>query len=388
MSLMATAAGPWVIVGSIALGIGLTLFLLVRFAIPFGFKVLGVTPPWQPTPSPTASPRPTPTPHPLQNANLSTLQVEILFSEQYVSDIYRYGDYIYYTAGKDDAGGPRMKALVKRQLETAEETVLADTLNNDELFEPQVNDSYIVWLDHKLIGGGSIYARDTRTDETFEVKRYYAGKPRLTLTGSALVWTERTGTYMDKVYLFDLETRECVVLDMLENSPFGTSSSSANKDRAIWASYDPNASSEDKTQLKGAIYSAFIDGSGKTESYSPDMYVHDPKINGEGAIAWLDANHSEQSALYIKLPNGSKPVLIASGVTDYEMGGDFVAYTKDETLHVYIYGREPFDKTLTLDGERALLIGVSDDTVFWYHLGLGSKDIVKFVSLKDGEVKS
>lgn len=376
--LMATNAGPWVVMAALLAVIVAAIILIVLFVVPPLFGVLGIELPQKATPTPAApTPTPTPTPHAIESAHLPSLQKEIVANLKYLSHPYYYDGKILFSGGTDEAGGPKMNNLYLFDPQTNEKVrVETGELAYDDIFYAQMNADYIIWLDHSREGGGNLMALRRSNGETFLVKRYYVGQPRPVLEGSLVCWTERTGSYMDKVFLYDLDSRENAAVATLSNSPFGQSDCHMGGGELVWAVEAPS----DGGEARGAIASVRLDSSGQSGSlYTPGTYVHDPMTNGE-ALIWSDSNHETDAALYISVNRGAAKK-IANDVIDYSLGSNFVAYTVGQELHIYFYGERTVDKVISLEGENCSLINVSNDTAFWYDTGVGSKDILKYAPI-------
>jgi hypothetical protein len=380
LNLMATSSGPWVIVLLITIGILAVAAGLYFFAAPYVMGLMGIeTGNAEPTPM-VATPSPSPSPHLVQTTDLATLQKEIVLKQKYISDPLFSGGEVYFTGGTDEAGGPKMNNLYKYNVEDNTEEKIGDMgIENDDLFTPRVNDNWIVWLDHKRSGGGYIKAISRKGSGTpFVVKRYYTGKPDLQLSGDLVAWVERTGTSMDKLFVLDLTSRESAVLDVFKNSVFGTSDASMSGDELIWANLDPEQSGQDagKTGLNGAIYSVRLDGmGGKPNIYRPITYVHDPITNGK-VYAWIDSNHGPEANLYISIERGPSEK-IDTGVLNYALGDEFVAYSKDNAIYVYFWDTK-VKQCIIPDREQAMFLGVSENKVLWYDITVRERDILKY----------
>ena len=105
------------------------------------------------------------------------------------------------------------------------------------------------------------------------------------------------------------------------------------------------------------------------------MYVHDPKISPDGVLAWMDANHGPETALYIMKDDA--PEKIAEGIVDFDMDDDIIAYQKDNAIHVYVISASK-SYTLTSNMERTQLMSVSDYCVVWNDVTSAERESVKF----------
>ena len=376
-SLMSTPFGPWLMLGGITFAIILAIVLCIAFVVPAVKGWLGISPEAQGvTQTQGTTPAPTAKRHPIESVDFNALQKEVVVKQQYIADPFFFNDNIYYTAGKDNVGGPKMANLYLYNIEKQSEEQVADVeLKNDDLFQPQKNEKFLVWVDSKRAGGGNIMAKAS-TGQSFIVRTYYAGLPKIVLEGDTLLWIERTGSRMDKLFICDLNTQENATLAMFENSVYGMSDVSAFNKTVAWAEEEP-APTEDGGE-QSVVRLAKLDGKGgQPDILSPHMYVHDPVTNGE-VVAFIDSNHEENSKLYIMKVKG-QPQLVEEGVLHYAMGSDFLVYSKDHKIFIYIWEYD-VRKQITPELEQAMLIGVSSDTVLWYQLGQ-ERDILKYASI-------
>lgn len=380
---MATAAGPWIKILLIVVLIAGALFTIYKFALPPALKLLNIQwPPATPAP-PTPTPVPTPSPHPIQALDATEIQTEIEIPSdmRFATDPMRHGNEIVYTGGVDDSGSQKNVKVVIYDIETRqtrEQNGLQ--LTNDDYFQPQLNDKWIVYLDQKRDGGGLIRAYDRESGADFVVKEYYVGQPVITLSGSRVCWIERTGSYRDKVFLFDLTTQENVCLETFESAVFGQSACHMSEKEIIWAGFDVSGSTDHDID-HGTIQFYNFEGTvgNIPETYAPETYVHNPKTNGN-ARAWIDANGGPNATLYLSL-NGGEKRSINTNVLGFGLGSNFLAYCKDEVVHVYFWDvhPQPLDREISLKGEHCIFSGVSDDAVFWFDTGISkSSDIMKF----------
>lgn len=374
-SLMATNAGPWVAILGVVAGVGALACAVIFLLVPFikGIYNFGGG---QTTPTVIeGEPTPAPTFRTIQTVELGSLQKEIIVQQKYLSHPWIYDSLLFYSAGTDSAGGPKMNNLYSYDMQSeGSARRLEIELENDDFLYPRVNGSWLVFLDNNRSGGGKIKAMNRQSGELLTVKEYYSGQPVTSLWENYVVWTERTGTYRDKLFVYDLNTHESVAVATFENSVYGTSQASAGGGEIVWA--DGDASGEGTGSV---ICSLKMDGSGGgIETYAPGMYVHDPVTNGS-AWAWIDSNHTPGAKLYLRVSRG-EPVLISDEVVHYALGEDFLAYSKNRSIYVYFWS-DGYEQIITPSGELCQLIGVCGRDVLWYDVTVNDRDILKFATV-------
>lgn len=377
-------AGPVFALIGIIMGILAVAALIVFVVLPFLLPKLGIDyrAPFAPEPTPAPTPMPTPTPHPMTGFVPEAAQSEIVLSISDVMDYRWYGDPFYhngeivFTGGKVVDGRALMTNLFFYNPDTREANELDYKLQYDHFLFPSMNDDWLVFIDGKFDGGGRIMAmrRGRSSGKPRVVKEFYVGQPEIKLYDHYIVWTERTGTRMDKLYICDLETQESATLAMFNNSEYGQSLPSFMNGLIVWA----DAYGEFSTQSGATSCINYARLTSRIYTYEPGTYVHDPEGNG-AYFAWLDSNHAPGAKLYgAKGP--SDPVLIDEGVVEFGLGSDFVVYSKAETIYVYVF-EDAASYRITPEGEKAQFMGVSGDVAFWMDVTSRERDIMKFAPI-------
>lgn len=366
------------------LGIAGFAAFMIFYALPKLLPLVGIdyVPPFSPTPTPVATPAPTPTPHPIATADLDTFQKELVFASsqeyQWFADPYFHKDKMVFTAGKLINGSARMISVFKFDIATQEATELPLKLENDNFMYPVFNDKWFVYFDALNIGGGYIklLKADDLSVNPAIIKKVYTGQPELKLDGDYLAWTERTGTRTDKLFVCDLNTLETAAVQMFSDSVYGTSMPFIQNGLLIWADADQNGVGS--TSLTSVINYIRINSS-SIETYAPGTFIHDPETNGKHFV-WLDGNHGPYTKLYCSAVADSKAKLIDSGVVEFGVGSDFVVYSKDERIWIYLFENGNI-YPITPEREKAQFLGTSDDYVAWIDVTSRERDIVKYAKI-------
>lgn len=279
-------AGPVFALIGIIMGILAVAALIVFVVLPFLLPKLGIDyrAPFAPEPTPAPTPMPTPTPHPMTGFVPEAAQSEIVLSISDVMDYRWYGDPFYhngeivFTGGKVVDGRALMTNLFFYNPDTREANELDYKLQYDHFLFPSMNDDWLVFIDGKFDGGGRIMAmrRGRSSGKPRVVKEFYVGQPEIKLYDHYIVWTERTGTRMDKLYICDLETQESATLAMFNNSEYGQSLPSFMNGLIVWA----DAYGEFSTQSGATSCINYARLTSQIYTYEPGTYVHDPEGNG------------------------------------------------------------------------------------------------------------
>lgn len=378
-SFKASNWAPVLTLGGVVAGILAVVAVIVLVILPLVLPLIGVsyTSPLAAKPTPTPTPRPSPSPNPLTVVNPSDLTQEVVLTGY--AAYYWFGDPFYYdgqillTAGKlYDDGSVRMDKLLFYEPETRAVSEFPFALENDHYLYPAFNERWLVYLDGGYNGGGLLMAYDRTAVGAVPtvIKEIYTGQPQFTLDGDYIVWTERTGSQMDKLFVCYLPTMETATLDMFSHSAHGQSRPYIDDGVIVWANVDTATGSTADTS--GIYYIAI--GSSTIDNYSPGTYVHDPRFNGTW-FAWLDGPHGPDAKLYVSL--GGEPVEVASGVVDFGLGSDFAVYCVDETIYAYTMSD---GQTFRISGgeEKTMYLGTSNDAVFYMDVSIRDRDVLKF----------
>jgi hypothetical protein len=375
-SLMSTASGPWILLGFWVALVAAAVLAVVFLVIPMFSHITDMEP--APTMQPSEKPEDSPAAHSIQTIELGALQKEISPGVRYVGDTCSFDGVIAFSGGVDENGDPLLKNIFLVDLKDPENPEkLPITAERQDIFSLDMNETWMVFTDGNRAGGGFVKAFNRKTNATVTVKEYYAGQPSLSLSGDMLAWTERTGTYMDKLYLCDLNTLEYVTIATFEGSRYGQSRPSAKNNQLIWAEAD-SAAPQDGAPRSVIRYVDLNGNGGVIGTYQANMYVHDPVTNGKD-WAWIDADHAEGARLYLSIGRG-EPILVADDVLAYGITETFLAYNRNNSIYVYFLSNG-YEQIVTPASESALLANVSSDKVIWFETGILSRDVLKYAAI-------
>lgn len=375
---------PFLLLGGAILGVLAALALAFYYVLPkaaewFDFQY---RPPFLPEATPAPTPQPTPTPHPITYFNPTENSQEVIldgYSDyKWLSDPFVYKDKMIICAGKVNQGDKQVHLLQMCWFDPAARTVEPVPLSpqNAHFMFPKFNDTWLVYLDAKLDGGGALMAVDLQAQslQPVKIKDIYVGQPEPILDGDYVAFMDRTGSKREKLFVCDLTTMESTVAEMFPGTVYGQSKPSLSNGRLLWAD---SATAEGDSDLSRISY---IDLSSTIiSSYNPGTFVHDPKSSGK-YTAWLSDVHSSSTQLYAAVGLSGSPILIDSGVVDFGIGSDFVAYSRGESIYIYMFETGGIYR-ITHDYEYAQFLGVSGDYVMWMDVTTRERDIVKFVAI-------
>ena len=383
-SLSASNWGPIIKLTAVILGFLALLYVILYIAVPKAAEFIGIDyrAPFTPEATPAPTPKPTPTPHPMKTYDFAANSQELVFdgssNYKWFTDPYFHDGRMIISAGKLASDGKNVAFsdmfFFNPEDRSAEKLPLSP--QNFHFMYPKFNGKWLVYLDAKIDEGGAIMAVDLTASplKAVKVKDIYSGQPEPFLSDNYVAFTDRTGTTKDKLFVYDLTTMESTVVAMFTNSVYGQSKPFIADSTLIWADSATSSGSSD-TSVLNYIYI----NSSTVKSVNTGTFVHDPECNRQ-YTAWLTEVHSRNTQLYGMNGFGGEPFLIDSGVVEFGLGSDFVAYSRDEGIYVYMFNGGSIYR-LTQDYEQAMFLGVSDDHVMWMDVTSRERDIVKFIEI-------
>ena len=161
----------------------------------------------EPSPTPGTTVQATPEPTPIAQEDMSEQAVILEIEYKSINDPFVYGSEVVFTTGNRLESAPDVNTIAVYNLETKTTAEMPGIeLKYTSLFEPKMNDKYIVYLDCKSQYGGNVCGYDRQTGEMFVMREYLYGKPKVSLMGEYAVWMQETGQARDILYLYHLPT--------------------------------------------------------------------------------------------------------------------------------------------------------------------------------------
>lgn len=383
-SLSASNWGPIIKLTAVILGFLALLYVILYIAVPKAAEFIGIDyrAPFTPEATPAPTPKPTPTPHPMKTYDFAANSQELVFdgssNYKWFTDPYFHDGRMIISAGKlaSDGKNVAFSDMFFFNPEDRSAQKLPLSPQNFHFMYPKFNGRWLVYLDAKIDEGGAIMAVDLTSSplKPIKVKDIYSGQPEPFLSDNYIAFMDRTGTTKDKLFVYDLTSMESTVVAMFTNSVYGQSRPFIADDTLIWADSATSSGSSD-TSVLNYIYM----NSSTVKSVNTGTFVHDPECNTQ-YTAWLTEVHSRDTQLYGMKGFGGSPFLIDSGVVEFGLGSDFVAYSRDEGIYVYMFNNGSIYR-ITQDYEQAMFLGVSDDHVMWMDVTSRERDIVKFIKI-------
>ncbi len=373
---------PFLKLGGLIAGAAAILAVLVIFVIVPVFSS-------EPSPSEEVSASPTPKPTPVISGSIAERAEELAsIPQKSINDPYVWNGKVVFTTGERSDNINSIAIYDIASKETA--TVQGITKEHDNLFEPAMNDKYIVYLDCKDENGGAVCGYDIEKGQSFVMRTYITGKPRVTLAGKYALWLQRTaGANIDKLYLYDLETKESTTIDVFSGAAFLISSAYLSEDYIVFVQPEGqemvlntgSSSASDKAQI--AVMPITEHGDTQRAAFSLGTYVYMPMINGNDIVYLTGSGDEKSSLMYLRFENGafSQPVEITKNVLNYFVGDGYVAYTQDDKINIY-YFKDGSSGLLSPENTRAFLTSANGKEVIWYDItdsDSGTGDIVMHI---------
>ncbi len=337
-----------------------------------------------------ASSTPTPAPTPIITGDISDRTVQLAITPKSINDPFMFGNEVVFTTGDPASTSPDITSVAVYNIETQQYAAVEGiTKKYNSLFEPKMNDKYIVYLDAKSENGGAICGYDKESAKSFVIREYLYGKPRVTLSGKYAVWMQQTGQATDKLYVYDLETKESAVLEVFINTPFSISPAYASNDAIIYVQPEGESQilegSSASMNAQISVIPLRDKGDSARETFCPGTFVFGPKIDGDDIVFLNGAGDESSSLMYVGKKGGQRtePIEIAKNVLKYDVGDGYVVYNKetngnDEAVFIY-YFKDGSTGRLSSENTRALLVGANGKDVLWYDIMGGFTDVADVV---------
>ncbi len=227
----------------------------------------------------------------------------------------------------------------------------------DNLLSPVLSGNYAVWIDSKVGGGGRIVGYDILAQEQFLIKEFAYALPTLSIAGTKLAFMQWAGDALQRLYVYDLQTRQAVTARVYETKT-GNGDVDISESDMVWG----ETTSDGRSILKRI---AFEGNQSRFANYEFDMEVYAPKTNGRDLV-FSTARNPQNGDLMLS-GEGGTPIKITDGVTNYDIGDNFVAYTKDDKVSV-VYTDSPTTETLTSDVAKNLLNCANGSGICYYDI--------------------
>lgn len=326
------------------------------------------------TPDQVSSVTPTPEPSPIAKEDMSEDAHLLNIEHKSINDPFVFGDEVVFTTGDKLESQPDLEKIAVYSLTNETTTELTGIeLKYASLFEPKMNDKYLVYLDCKSQFGGNVMGYDRETGKAFVMREYLYGKPKVTLVGEYAIWMQQVGQARDKIYLYHLPTQESTAIEVFYNTPFSVSSPHMNEEALVYVQPE----GEDKildgssasTNAEIVVMPLAEGGDKKLTRFMPGTYVYDPMLTGD-YIVYLDGNAGYDSQLMFCKKQGdtySAPQKITDGVLNWDVGDGYVVYTKDDTIYIY-YFEDGSTGRLSSETTRCMLGSATGKDVVWYDI--------------------
>lgn len=303
--------------------------------------------------------------------DLTDLPMEMVCDERSINDPYMNGKEIVYSTTTVENGSETFKKLCIYNIDTEQtQEVPGIEVKYDNILEPKLAGNYIFWLDSMEEGGGRICGYDRTQSKMFIIKEYAMAAPIIEVCGTKLAFMQQAQADLDRLYLYDLETKEGVIYKIFSQAIGPMTSAGISEDGFMWLEHDKQ---DGVVTSKICCYS--FDTSAERE-IPLEEYAASARMNGKDFTYLLSSG--DQNELYV-LKDGEGEVKIAENVTNYQMGDGFVAFTKDDILHLY-YIDEGRYAVATKNNTKVLLASVNGKYVCYYDVAAGmlGLDVVKY----------
>ena len=362
--------GPILLFGGIGVGV-IALVLVIIFVIVPLFGGGGGA---GPTPTPSVTIKPSATP--IAKADMSEAEKELTIDYKSINDPYVFGNEMIFSTGNKLESAPDLITLAIYDITAGTVTEVAGIEKKyNSLFEPKLNEDYIVYLDCKSEYGGAVMGVDRASGEAFVMREYLYGKPKVSISGQYAVWMQQSGKGTDRLYVYDMAARENVELETFVNTYFSYSAAYVGENAIVYVQPEGESgmatqeTSSASTNAEIVVVPLTQGGDTQAVRFLPGMYAYNPLITGDN-IVFLDGTGATGTHLMMCEKSGdtySTPVVIATDVLNYDVGDGYVVYTLDNVVHIY-YFADGSTGRLSSDATRAMLASASGKDVVWYDI--------------------
>lgn len=307
----------------------------------------------------------------IKENDLSSLQNEAVIQYKTINDAYLCGEEIVFSSASVRDGVAFYDKLVVYNTATQESQEISGiNVKYDNIVWTRLTPDFLVWVDSNDDGGGRIMLYNRAEGKSYLVKEYAYALPQISVSGEYLAFWQQAGESIDRLYLYHMPTREGVAVKVYDGMDSVTGSAHVSEGGLVYAV--PYMENEIQ---KCRIYVQPLDG-GAEVAYEPGRYAYSPKMNGN-YIAFLSSTSGPPRDIYL-MEKGGETKLIESGVLNFDMGQDFLAYTKDQNVYIHVFATGQKYR-LNTDISRGRLASVCGDMVAWYDVTSESDvDVVKY----------
>ncbi len=265
----------------------------------------------------------------------------------------------------------KLDSVVLYDTQTETQTVLPNVEKKyDNLLSPMLSGNIAVWIDslEGAGGGGRIVGYDLDTNEQFEIKEYAYAMPKLSIAGDYLAFMQRAGEKTQRLYVYNIKTREAATVKLFEDTA-GNSDADISLNDMVWAEKIVKKDGTAESILKRIV---FENGVGKYDNYDFGKEVYHPKTNGRDIVFSTSENGLEGSLMLSV--GGNAPAKIAEGALNYDIGNNYVVYTKDDAIVLCYTDMQRTDK-ITGDITKNLLASANGNAICFYDI-TDKKDVL------------
>ncbi len=298
--------------------------------------------------------------------DFSLLQREALIDFNTVSDPFMTWEGIVFVTSSMVDYNTVYNRLMLYDLSTLETSEIAVDVKYDNILSPMMNDEFIVFIDALSQGGGRICVINRETGYQYTVKEYAYAVPQISMSENMIAFMQQSGSTQDKLYLFDMEARESVTVRTFDDYGVPPSTAYIHEDYFMYTlPYEENAETVSTIILRD------LSGEDRQEHNFSRLAVH-PQTDGENIIfGVLDENG--RYTIFVS-NNGANPLMLEQDVLNFKTGDGFVAYTKDQTVFLYLTAESRVVQ-LNSDTSKGVLASVNGKYVCWYDITGGYEDI-------------
>lgn len=291
------------------------------------------------------------------------------------NDPYMDGGNIIFSTDTDKTNGLFLNTVVIYNTQDKKARELPHVEKKyDNILETRLSENIAVWADSMVEGGGRICGYDLSTEQMFVIKEYAYAVPELSVSGDYLAFMQVAGADTQRLYLYNLKTRENVTVRLYDSKDTVCGNASVSGGDLVWSEYGAGNLAQ--------VQRLMLNASG-AEYQNPDFgsSAYDPKTNGRD-IVFSTNKVSRQGDLMLSM-DGKTPVKIAEGAVLYDIGDDYVVYMKDQKIYAFGIDNSMQTKELTSEATRGIFASVNQNNVCFYDTTdmAGTIEVVRYIQL-------
>ena len=289
------------------------------------------------------------------------------------NDPYYDNGRIIFSTDNDTSNGIMADAVAIYDVASQETTILPNvTKKYDNIIMTRLSGNYAIWVDCMKAGGGRICGYDLSKQEMFVVKEFGYAIPYISINGNYIAFTQVAGENEQRLYLYDIANRTNTTVKIYESKDVTCGKCDISDTSLVWSEY----ATDGRAVLRVLDLTG---GTAQPKEYNLGDWVFKPRTNGE-YILYTTRDNSLEADLMLSDGN-SNTVRVATGVLEYEIGEDYIVYSKGEQIFAAPIDKAQQSQLVSGDMMRAMFSSFNGKHLCFYDVtdNFGQIDSVRYV---------